>query len=199
MDRRERQVGHAKRMIAPDHWARYAFVASFLKPDDIVLDAMCGCGYGAHILASTGAYVYAFDKSAEAIHYAKRWWCEPVVEYQVMDYEVYEYSEDFFSVVTCFEAIEHIDGPLGLLTSIHASMQAGGRLFISSPNEQVRPWSKAAFPYHDRHYTPDELEAILNSCGFEVDSWVCQTDKRHGRFFHPGTEGNTIIALARKR
>lgn len=200
MDKRERQVGHTKRMISPDHWARYSFAATHLTHRDLVLDALCGCGYGAYILAGTKPrLVEAFDISRDAITYAERWWYDNRIIYRVMAAEHFDYPEAHFSFVTCFEAIEHIDGPIGLLASINYSMRENGKLFVSTPNELKVPWSQKCFPFHKRHYTPQQLEEMLGQCGFEVEAWFSQSDKQHGRFFHDGTNGNVLVALARKQ
>src|SRR5262249_23524866 len=54
------------------HIARYMLAGRYVRPGDTVLDAACGLGYGAHILArSTGAArVIGVDSSPSAITYA---------------------------------------------------------------------------------------------------------------------------------
>lgn len=200
MDRREHQVGASRRAIRADHWARYSFAAKHVKPGHIVLDALCGVGYGSHILAGAKPRaVYAFDRSKEAIEYAQRHWSEPAINYRIMDYGDFDYPSHLFDLVTCFEAIEHIDGALGLLASFSLSMKEGGYLLVSSPNELRQPWSHQRYPYHKRHYTPAELEALLNQCGFKVTNWVSQSSKQAGRFFQQGAEGAIMMAIARKQ
>ena len=65
----ERFVPECQREICYEHWHRYAFASQFAA-DLKVLDAACGEGYGAYLLAGSAAEVVGVDLSEEAVAHA---------------------------------------------------------------------------------------------------------------------------------
>ena len=58
-----------------EHIARYDFAKRYIKKHMRILDAACGCGYGADALANLNCSVLGIDISDEAINYAKKTLC----------------------------------------------------------------------------------------------------------------------------
>lgn len=58
--------------------------------------------------------------------------------------------------------------------------------------------SKEQFPYHIRHYIPEEFEQILQESGFTLVEWYTQHDSNSG-VIHKGWDGKYNIAVCEKR
>lgn len=189
----ERQSGTCISNIGVSHRARYNFAAKFLPKKATVLDVFCGVGYGSNLLANAGAIVTAFDKSKEAIESARTNFSHPSLTFICSPFSNIDLPERHFNFVTCFEAIEHTDAALALLAFINSWMSDKAQLFISTPNQLRLPFNKSRWPYHSQHFTPDELEEILNSTGFRVTNWYSQ-ERKGTSFFKDGTDGDFIMA-----
>jgi 2-polyprenyl-3-methyl-5-hydroxy-6-metoxy-1,4-benzoquinol methylase len=178
----ERQVAHSFtgiKGIRGDHTTRYYWANSFLKKGDSVLDACCGVGYGSFIMSVTSLpeSIVAFDGDAETIEYAKKWYHSPRIEYYCIDCDEVALGIKVFDKIVFFEAIEHLDNPTNILCEFHSALKDDGLLLISTPNGAKLPFDKKRFPEHLLHYTSDQLESLLNSCGFKVDQWLSQPHK----------------------
>lgn len=183
----ERQVDPDN--VAPDHRKRYELAANLL-PGSKVLDAGCGVGYGSLILADAGCAVVGIDNSPEAIEYAN-WRCShPSIQYMVGDIA---YINQQFDAVVALEIIEHVKNPETLL---HHWRQVSRALFASVPNESVLPYSKDKFPFHFRHYRPDEFRQLLHDTGWEITREWTQYDKWSGDL-EPNFDGRTLVIMAR--
>lgn len=160
--------GHAERfvpdlmegmLIDAEHRGRYWWVAA-LVADKKVLDAACGTGYGANILALAGANeVVGIDRAAHVIE-AARQQKQPDVTFEVADLLELPFPAEAFDVVVCFEAIEHVEAPDTALDEIARVLRQDGVLAISSPNRSVYIQGN---PHHRHEYVPDELESELRT------------------------------------
>jgi SAM-dependent methyltransferase len=168
----ERQVAPSLEHIQPDHVYRYQWAASkFLN--DRVLDIGSGIGYGSALLRDSGAYsVSGFELSQESIDYAKTHYARDGIEWTQCDLDG-EIIHDKADSAVAFEIIEHLHNPKPLLKNLKAK-----RLFASVPNEAVIPYSPEFAPFHQRHYTKDEFNSLLNECGWKVIEWCGQIDPK---------------------
>ncbi len=118
--------------IEADHVERYRFAQQWVYGRD-VLDIACGSGYGAKLLAASGAsHVIGVDISEHALNVALEGYGGQVV-FELG--EVTDYGEtDTFDVVTCFETIEHVFHADTALHNLRRVLRPGGLLLISSPN-----------------------------------------------------------------
>lgn len=91
-----------------------------------------------------------------------------------------------------FETVEHIRADMRLLRNFR---DMSPRLIASVPNQDRRPYSRSAFPFHERHYTPAEFETLLSNAGWTVTGWYSQPGKAEETIV-PGTDGLTLIAVA---
>ena len=66
----ERFTPECVREIAYEHWHRYAFALQLVAGKQ-VLDAACGEGFGADLLAGKAGSVHAVDVDAACIEHAK--------------------------------------------------------------------------------------------------------------------------------
>lgn len=195
----ERQMASVMEHIKPDHRARYIFASSYIRPGDAVLDAICGIGYGSKLMAQLStANIVGFDRDEEAVQMGKRYYSSPNVTFIQSSYEEFMFPQASFDVVTCFEAIEHVQDAGGLLLKLNLLLKHRGLLLISTPNQAALPWSKEKFPEHVRHYDKDQIARRLTHAGFNVESWHCQRNKYSFKI-DDGCEGNFMIAVCRKQ
>lgn len=197
-NRGERQASIDINGIDRRHRRRYEFALELLgsQPPICLADAACGCGYGSRILAEHFPVV-AIDIDSSAIDFARRHYDHPNIEYILSDILAVDCPRPMDWVVS-FETLEHIPEAAPLLTAFHRWLRPDGRLLISTPNESVRPFDRRDTPHHQRHYTTDELTAVLKTHNFEVESIYFQ-DRKNTIFPMSASrnEGDVIIALAR--
>lgn len=177
-----RQYGSLE-SIRADHVNRYKFAVETIKsgvkngftPRYRVLDAACGCGYGSKMLQELGRVV-GVDIERQAIDYANANYSgSGYLHGNILD----KPWVGTFDVITSFETIEHIDDAAKVLRLFRESLD--GTLFISTPNEDLYPFSMQNFVMDDyphlRHYTPSQFDHLLEDADFQVVSRHCQRSK----------------------
>ena len=124
-------------------------------------------------MLSENADVTGIDLSEHAIDYAREYYPGP-------NYRLASVTEPQgqFDWVVSFETLEHLPEPEEALRAFRESEN----LIISTPNEVLYPFKSekyegAEYP-HIRHYTPEELDALLKKTGWNVVERHCQTKKR---------------------
>jgi len=164
----ERQVATELIGIQPDHRARYEWAAAKIGEADDLLDLGCGVGYGTSLLSERARLVVGFERSAEALAFARKFYGRPNILWRQMDLdnESLPPMEQTYDAATAFEIIEHLAYPKPMLASIPAQ-----RLFASVPNEAVIPYSPESAPFHQRHYTSEQFGELLKECGWHVVEW----------------------------
>lgn len=189
---RTRQWGTTADQIRPDHTARYRFAALKLRPRSTVLDAACGCGYGARILHDEAHHVTGVDIEGEALDHAQKYFSGPT--YLRADLATCPILGRIDALVS-FETLEHMADPAAFLNRVR-----GDLLVASVPNERRYPFHPDVFKHdkypHQRHYTPEQFDELLESCGYEVVERHCQKLKVPGHI-EPGTDGLFLIYVAR--
>lgn len=163
--------GKTDKRIEEDHVARYSFAAAFAKGCD-VLDVACGEGYGSTHLISGGAARYlGIDINRELVAFAHSKYKTPVSDFVYGSITELDYTEEF-SLVTCFETIEHVSEYRLALKCLYKALKPGGKLLISSPNRPVTSPDARQIndtphnPFHTQEFTAEELINELRSTGF---------------------------------
>jgi SAM-dependent methyltransferase len=136
------------------HLAAYRFAAA-RAAGARVLDAGCGEGYGAALLAEAAAHVLGVDR-AEAIAVAARR-RHPRLEFRAFDLARLDALEERFDLVVSFQVIEHLPEPEAFLAALAARTAPGGTLVVTTPNRLA---SVSENPYHLREWTAPELAAL---------------------------------------
>ncbi len=144
-------------LIAAEHLARYAWAAP-LVAGARVLDAGCGTGYGAAMLAEAGAEHVVGVDVAEAVVEAARSRSGARLAFSRADLVRLPFEAGSFDVVTCFEVIEHVQDPVDVLAELARVLAPDGVLAISSPNADRYPPGN---PHHVREFTTSEFRALL--------------------------------------
>lgn len=157
------------------HIARYTLAASYVRPGDTVLDAACGMGYGAHVLATAGrpARVIGIDASAAAVEYAAANFGVPVaasngvrpaVEFHKSDAADLSAIDDrSIDLVASFETLEHVAQPERFLDEVRRVLRPGGRLVVSVPNRWADETGHDPNPHHLHVYDWETLARQVGS------------------------------------
>jgi 2-polyprenyl-3-methyl-5-hydroxy-6-metoxy-1,4-benzoquinol methylase len=138
------------------HLAAYRYAAT-LAAGRSVLDAGCGEGYGAAMLAGVAGRVRGLDQ-AEAIAIAQPRHRAPNLEYRAYDLTQLERLGETFDLVVSFQVIEHLHDPAGFLRGLAACTAPGGTLVVTTPN---RLMSVSENPYHLREWTAPEMRELV--------------------------------------
>jgi len=144
-------------LIRAEHEGRYRWAAGAVDGKE-VLDAGCGVGYGAEMLAEAGASrIVGLDIAAEAVEDAILR-TNSIGEFVVGDLERLPFTACSFDVAVCFEVIEHVHRRELALDELRRVLRPDGVLIVSSPNRNVY---LPGNPHHVHEYTPSELHAAL--------------------------------------
>jgi SAM-dependent methyltransferase len=123
-----------------------------------VLDAGCGEGYGAALLAEVADRVLGVDRDRAALAHARMRHPLPNLRFVCADLERLGALRERFDVVCNFQVIEHLRDPTRLLCEFRDHLVEGGALILTTPN---RSTSFSENPYHVREYTAGELAAVM--------------------------------------
>ena len=151
------------------HLAAYRYAAG-LAAGRTVLDAGCGEGYGAAMLAGTAARVLGLDQ-AEAIAIAQGRHRAANLTYRTYDLTRLAELGETFELVVSFQVIEHLHDPAGFLRGLAACTAPGGTLVFAvcslereEGEEQIAAFLKAHSDFERLPIKPDEV--------FGHDEWL---------------------------
>jgi len=160
-------------IVEENYWFRRheaAYLA--LRPycvDAFVLEAGCGEGYGADLLARGAVAVLGLDYDALTLrHVAKTY---PVVQPARANLAALPVRSSTVDVVVNFQVIEHLWDQEGFLGECHRVLRPGSRLLVTTPNRiTFSPGRDTPLnPFHTRELSPTELAELLRDTGFEVE------------------------------
>ena len=137
--------------------------------DAVVLEAGCGEGYGADLLARTARHVIALDYDAQtAAHVARAYPGVAVVRGNLAGLPLRDGAVD---VVANLQVIEHLWDQEGFLAECHRVLRPGGVLLVTTPNRiTFSPGRDTPLnPFHTRELAGDELRGLLVDAGFAVE------------------------------
>jgi SAM-dependent methyltransferase len=158
-----------RRMVLQDH-------VSFVTHGDLapgpVLDIGCGGGSFLAALKRRGHPVIGMDTSARAAAIARSRHGIPAACGRLPSLPFRERS---FSAVTLFHVLEHLPDPMDCLLALWELPTRSGKLIVQVPNASCwqllllgDKWSGLDVPRHLIHYRAEDLEGLLDACGFEV-------------------------------
>ena len=151
-----------------EHLLRY-HAAAPLVAGRRVLDAACGEGYGAAILAGIAREVVGLDLSAAAVRHAQTTYADASsaagrLSFVTGTIPELPFPDASFDAVVSFETIEHVDAEAQrrFVGEIVRVLKPDGLLIISTPNRinySERPGQRN--PFHRHELDPEEFRALL--------------------------------------
>ncbi|QUR66837.1 class I SAM-dependent methyltransferase [Mycobacterium spongiae] len=153
-----------------------------------VLEAGCGEGYGADLIAGVARRVIAVDYDEAAVaHVRRRYSRVEATQANLTDLPLADASVD---VVVNFQVIEHLWDQAQFVRECARVLRPAGLLMVSTPNRiTFSPGRDTPInPFHTRELNADELTELLVTAGF-VDVSVAglfhgptlrEMDARHG-------------------
>lgn len=203
---KERQISTKLIGIRNDHKARYDLVKKRIESTKIyskILDCASGIGYGSYML-SKSKYVLnidAVDKNKEAHSFGAKYYPSKKIKRLNINLNKLrkENNDSKYDFITCFETLEHLEDieAKEFLLSLHLLLKSEGKLFISTPNEDLLPFAPEKFLFHKRHYTVQEFENLLLDSGFNIENFFSQKSK-FSRHIQENTNGIFLIAEVTK-
>lgn len=132
----------------------------------VVLEAGCGEGYGADLLADVAALVLALDYDAvAAAHAAARY---PRVAAARANLVALPLADGSCDAVVSLQVIEHLWEQERFLLECARVLRPGGALLLSTPNRLTfSPGRDTPLnPFHTRELTATELAELVREAGF---------------------------------
>jgi len=153
-----------------------------------VLEAGCGEGYGADLIAAVAQQVVAVDYDAATVaHVRARYPRVRVIAGNLASLPLPDSSVD---VVVNFQVIEHLWDQPQFVAECRRVLRPGGLLLMSTPNRiTFTPGSDTPVnPFHTRELNAAELRDLLVNGGFLIDGVygvfhgprLVEMDTRHG-------------------
>ncbi|OLF18837.1 class I SAM-dependent methyltransferase [Actinophytocola xanthii] len=137
--------------------------------DAALLEAGCGEGYGANLLAGDARAVIALDYDATTVAHVHR--AYPSVHPVRGNLAALPLRSSTVDVVANLQVIEHLWDQAGFLHECHRVLRPGGRLLVTTPNRiTFSPGRDTPLnPFHTRELDPDELCELCEANGFRVE------------------------------
>jgi SAM-dependent methyltransferase len=135
-----------------------------------VLEAGCGEGYGADLLAGVAREVIALDYDQLTAAHVRRTY--PRVHTVRGNLATLPLADESVDVVANLQVIEHLWDQHGFLVECRRVLRPGGRLLVTTPNRiTFSPGRDTPLnPFHTRELSPSELDSLLRGAGFGVES-----------------------------
>jgi SAM-dependent methyltransferase len=146
------------------HLAVYEWIAARVAGRR-VLDMACGEGYGSNVLAGAARDVVGLDANPEAYEHAR-------LRYRAANLSfargmVENYGEPgSFDAVVFLQTIEHVFDPVAVLGHLRSLLDAGGVVYVSTPNVlTLAPpgAAKSGNPWHLKEYRAAEFRELCRA------------------------------------
>jgi SAM-dependent methyltransferase len=156
--------------------------------DRDVLEAGCGEGYGADLIADVARRVIGLDYDETTVAHVRARY--PRVQMHHGNLASLPLADGEVDVVVNFQVIEHLWDQAQFVTECHRVLRPGGVLLMSTPNRiTFSPGSDTPLnPFHTRELNAAELTDLLTASGFAMEAMLgvfhgprlAELDARHG-------------------
>ncbi len=142
------------------HEAAYAAFAPFTA-GAVVVEAGCGEGYGAALLAKSASRVIAVDTAADVVEHVRR--AYPGTTPVRADLQQLPFADATAEVIANLQVIEHLNDQEAFLAECARVLRPAGTLVLTTPNRLTFSPGRdtPANPYHTRELAPDELVPLV--------------------------------------
>ena len=156
-----------------------------VNPDWTVLDAACGKGRFARYYAKRGCLVHALDINAKMLQIAEeraiREGVGDRIEFLENDLEALGQNEVQYDLVTCMDALDHMDNLRLAVQNLANPLKNGGNLIITYTSDESfygflrNLYMKLTYQQSDaggdiaRTYKLDTFRQIFRDLGIEID------------------------------
>lgn len=147
-------------VVSENYWFQrhvFAYRLAAERIHGVVLDAGCGEGYGAAILARRAETVLAVDVDAPAVHHAAGRYAAP--RFVRADLAALPVRDRAVDGIVSLQVLEHLDQADRYIESCAHLLRPGGVLVLSTPNRDTFP--AGLNPFHVHEYHAAELRAML--------------------------------------
>lgn len=146
-----------------EHYHRYALAAR-VSAGARVLDLACGEGFGAALLGAQAHEVVGVDIDPQTVAHAATQYRRDNLHFTVgsmIDPELLA-GTPAFDVITCFEALEHVEDQGTVIAVVRRLLKPGGLFLTSTPDITVYSHEHGNDnPFHVRELTEPEFRALL--------------------------------------
>ena len=137
-----------------------------------MLEAGCGEGYGADLIAGEARRVIGLDYDESAVAHVRARY--PRVEMRHGNLAALPLPDGDVDVVVNFQVIEHLWDQGQFVAECRRVLRPSGVLLMSTPNRiTFSPGRDTPInPFHTRELNADELTELLTTAGFSVESML---------------------------
>jgi SAM-dependent methyltransferase len=162
---------------AGDNPARWGFrldaIARFKKSGSL-LDLGCSAGSFLELMRGETWKLFGIEMSAQAARTAEERTGAKVFVGDILDAS---FPRESFDVITCFDVLEHVYEPRGVMQRIAEWLKPGGVFYVLVPNidsAEARVfrtyWHGLELPRHLFHFSPKSLRFLAESAGLKEES-----------------------------
>ena len=169
------------------HEAAYRAVAPFV-PGAVVLEAGCGEGYGAALLAGSASRVLGVDLDPGTIRHVADRYAGTVLAVRG-DLQRLPVATGSVEAVASLQTLEHLHDQAGFLAECARVLRPAGTLAVSTPNRLTfSPGRDGPLnPFHTRELSPAECDQLLAPAFHSMRRWglrhgarLRRWERRHG-------------------
>ena len=144
------------------HKYAYEIAQSIIKEGMNVLEIGCGDGYGANMLADSGARITALDIDTPTINFARHKYKKDNLSFDTYNGKDIPFQDHSFDLILSFQVIEHVSDIDSYFHVISQLLKPQGIFLITTPNRSYRltegqhPWN----PFHITEYNKESIEKL---------------------------------------
>jgi 2-polyprenyl-3-methyl-5-hydroxy-6-metoxy-1,4-benzoquinol methylase len=147
----------------------YHWVEKFVNKGNL-LEVGCATGLALKVAQDHGWKVFGVEVNEKAASLAKDVLKEDVIKVGNLNNDMF--PDEYFSLITLFDVIEHIPHPVEFLSILHKKTAPGGSILFVTPNIDTLSFKilKEKWPHfvqeHLALFSPQSMDRLLKETGF---------------------------------